>query len=712
MADVEHSSVSPRFEIKETLLFPNGLSILHDVYQKATVDYLTYYPNFRIDIEDRSLQRAKLGAAVTVLVNTRENIATRSDLAKVISDMNYPDDHILAVPKGRVTRLFSRGKLKSLDESTIRQFAQQHAEEQASTQITPETDDIPRDVSVLDHFCTDLGRLVMYQHHRQAAGMAVDLEHSLLDIIEENKLKGASRSLAGAIRRTKPVNKNGYNLNELDDLIVGLTETINRLNRQSSLGDRALDQVNELGKTATRLMYMRGRINFAKMADSQYSTLQLVGTSAGRFGSLEIQPPRREIITPTLSDSEREALRLQAQERLEQQREKAAKDKAQRAEETANHIAEIDARNAEIVEHITRIANEYNLLTNTLYVQKRDLLRDNYVIGNDSLVRKTLDTFGTASIDAINGAARLYLGLATNANEITNHEELMELTNRIADLKAVYDDVQNELLPGGSRYELPKLTYDLPHDLLWLDTNFEKLYTDCIIECQKHVAALGEPRINRVITLLGRSGSPDNAMEDSEIANGQGNSDVSISEADEDPANAADHPKPTLADVRALSETVDWTIMPTEQLTLEGLKDIICGGRHNQSNSVLIDKELLDERLQMILDWRQEYDAQVYYSSDKMMDETGNFYFVLSFEKYGKEYAIAENPVYGNATYVIARHLMPLLDGETLRTVVKELQRKSIRALSGKQIIHRQGGQKTHPEKITAAIEQFATEKL
>jgi hypothetical protein len=73
--------------------------------------------------------------------------------------------------------------------------------------------------------------------------------------------------------------------------------------------------------------------------------------------------------------------------------------------------------------------------------------------------------------------------------------------------------------------------------------------------------------------------------------------------------------------------------------------------------------------------------------------------------------AIAENPVYGNATYVIARHLMPLLEGESLLTVVAELSRKSIRSLSGRQIIHREGPLQ-HDEKIEKTIAQLSAQTL
>jgi hypothetical protein len=122
--------------------------------------------------------------------------------------------------------------------------------------------------------------------------------------------------------------------------------------------------------------------------------------------------------------------------------------------------------------------------------------------------------------------------------------------------------------------------------------------------------------------------------------------------------------------------------------------------------------QIENERMQTLLDLYDIYGGQLLRSSDKGQALLKDLYYVLVFEYENDVYAIAENPLYSNATYLARKGLTPLLGDESIITLLMN-NRKDARTLGAKQLIHapQEKTGKSHLERTVEALDQIATHK-
>lgn len=647
---------------KERVFFPDGTNNVNDTslfYDHALAsEYLLYYPGYEVDTSEIGLIRAKLAAAATVSAAHNDGIDPRPNLALAISERNYPEGHTLEVTSNRLVRVLNPGKSKALSAKTVAGYAERYGRDGMTKLVV------------------DLARSAMTALQLDAAELAVQLEIDLGRFVDQAGLAGAQRSMSKLSRFAAPFGEKSGSiaLTPLDERLEAIITIINRLGKQGSLGGRALDEVTDFATQAGGVLERRTSYPFANLADRDESVFTLVGYNNDTMKDVRIVPPQRDKATvryPALSPEEL----------------------------AAREVAEVDTANELFKLAIETIASQYNDLVAKLYCYTKKQLRDLSVVGDDSVVGRMRVAFPDTPLDILNSAAALYAGLTTDTSQISTAENLSDLLDRSARLKEEYNTACAQIIPGGSRYTPPQLTHDIAQDMAWLIGNLEEMYVSCIASCRPHIAATSEGAIDRAISLLDRLGKPD-APEFSA-------SNEPISESAE--RTLPDTTRETLDHIKARAQTVEWTIMPSDHLTIDDLKEIMSGVQpsRDSGDDTPADANLLADRLAMIIQLREEYEAELFYSSKKMFDESGNFYFALLFVIGGKKFAIAENPTYGNATYVMAEHLMPLLPEETLLTVVKELSRRDIRGLNGRQVIH-SGGETPHVERVRATVQQLS----
>lgn len=157
-----------------------------------------------------------------------------------------------------------------------------------------------------------------------------------------------------------------------------------------------------------------------------------------------------------------------------------------------------------------------------------------------------------------------------------------------------------------------------------------------------------------------------------------------------------------LVKANELFEQLNWIVLPDQKITSE---DLIHIAKQTLTARGKTQLTVDHERMINLLKFRDTYGGTLYRSAERTLGDSNNLYFVLKFEHPGDEktYAIAENVVYGNATYVLREDILPLMDGETVLTAVK-LPRNVVRGLGAKRLNHIQSSAKTHPERITDSL--------
>lgn len=644
-----------------------------------------------------SLLEGKLAAVGTVLMDLRNERETRNDLPEAVSAANYSDDSPFAVPypRGIISRIIKPRGRNALSKPTIHRYSSLYNKNGKPEVLT---------------LANDIAKYAISSVHLETQTDILAILNEMTQLTDEHGLSGVRKQLVQIVRGRDPsLDDNGDNIIRIDALdteVIRMIKAVNRLGRQA-IGDRSLDRVKQLGKQVDEIRASRISRPFGTMADPGNSTVVFNGLNAPELRKLSVEPPERKKVTVRQPTAEK---LKSSQNRGDNRDNRRAEDLARRAAEqqqAEDRVRSITEHNFAVLEDLRGIAGQYNQLVSGVYERDKKLLRKLKVLGDDSVMESMIHTFPSHQRETLARAAELYTGLATKS-ELTSSEDLLSFVELSTELRSCYDEKLNSLLPGGDRYELPALRCDPSRDLLWLDANFEEFYINCISDNEAHVASVGATAIDKVLSLLNRDSK-------SSTANSQGQAAVIEQAEHAEPvstATAVESRTYTLSEVKALAdEVLNWTVMPSEECTIDNLRKIIDRVQKGEKHFPSPKPTIIDERLEMIVALRDKYDAKLSYSSENMMNDSGNFYFVLEFTQDGKEYAIAENPVYGNATYAIARHLMPLLEGESLLTVVAELSRKSIRSLSGRQIIHREGPLQ-HDEKIEKTIAQLSAQTL
>lgn len=424
--------------------------------------------------------------------------------------------------------------------------------------------------------------------------------------------------------------------------------------------------------------------------------------------SLSLFVPLREEITlrtPAVLAADYELRRQQ----------RTTKQKEQQAHETAEHEGFLADE-----EPIVASMNETVALQTELLAPFRDqtsrYLRSKGLIGPNSfdydLRQSKLDTK-----QGYEPYIRLYDGLS---QFVTVHDEYIEDFYKLNDqeraLRGVYiEALHSRVFKSGLRPDT--LQPDLSADLDWLRKNWKE-FTSYIAssEHKNHVTAGTLVRIESLLfpeqgrdaeqeELLVEEGIKEETLEvipEPAVIEWTEAELIELAEMDRTERELASMNHAELVKANELAEQLDWVVLPDQIITPDELVEIAERTLHSRGKqNSFVDRE----RMVNLLRFKDMYGGTLYRSAERMLGDSNNLYFVLKFTHTGdgNNYAIAENIVYGNATYVLREDILPLMDGETLLTAVK-LSRGAIKDLGAKRLPHVKNASKTHPERITESI--------
>ncbi len=703
------NSEPKKYQFKEEDLFPGGKSFVGDPRYDIATRYLDNSPRVsETEIYEEWVLRAKTAAALTVYLDTCNKQPTRPDLAKAVLVANHPtrgESSVSSRLLATATRRLGVGK-NGFSEYSVRNYANQYSQKDPDAKLN--------DQELLGYLALDVvSSSGAVGHVEDMKKMVGPLSDTVYELVRDNY---------GVMRVEDPKGLSDYqkftemcveaihidpkepwiDIRKMDYLLERFAKLLDRFGKKHFLGSRALGVVDSLGGEVNQLIDRRIAKTLGNMPDGGGAVI-LVGTNADTLAKLEIGRPQRNRIIIKSPVVKTPATPLVGRRETHSKIPDSHRVKKNRPDWQNEHNKRdaIDAKNAPTVEEINRLAQEYNELTASIYGYNKKLLRQTYIRGKNSVRYGMNQSFPNALPKTLDSVTELYGGLIFNQWEDNN--DLIELAGKASSLRVEYVSACRNIKAGGTKPELQALTYSsFNDDLEWLKANFDKMLESGINTCKEHVIAVGSESIERVRGLLS-----DRQETIESGRKSRANDATQIEDLDAGGKGGRTEGRLTLSEVRDKADTVDWTVIPSYRCTPKDLQEIIVNASGSGGDKKVDKTQPIEERLQMILDWREQYGAELYYSANKKMDDSGNFYFVLNFEKDGKNYAIAENPGYGNATYVMAEHLMPLLEGESLFTVVRELNRKTLRSLSAIQVRHT-SGEPPHSHKIADALEELS----
>lgn len=434
----------------------------------------------------------------------------------------------------------------------------------------------------------------------------------------------------------------------------------------------------------------------------------------------KLTEPEREAIRVTPPEAIRTSIKPEELERF--RREQEAKNTDRRADRLARRKAriengnEVDPSDAEVIDYLNGLVDSQAELLAPYRTQSSKHLRTRGVVGSDSLDYH-LRQSKLQRKDGFDSAVRLYDGLhtliSTNEDPV---EELKDTRTSLAEILEAYHASQS----GHQNLRAKQLQPDIDFDLEWLHANW-KTFTSVknLSKSASFIIADDHDKIYELLASSIREAQPtvDETEQGSDIPLSVDEEELSpepfqepelttgeIAVMDRDERNALDIPIEAISRANALAEQLEWVVLPDEYLTPSMIIDSI-----PKEYEPKLRGKIDEARMARLLKFREEYNGTLYRSSERMLGDSNNLYFVLSFQHPGDErtYAIAENVVMGNATYVIREDVMPLQPGETVLSAVR-LSRRDVRELGGKRIVHTANGPKDHSEKIIDAITKLS----
>ena len=438
-----------------------------------------------------------------------------------------------------------------------------------------------------------------------------------------------------------------------------------------------------------------------------------------------LNPPREEINLRTPAELAADAER--------RRKEKLTEVATQREREAAERQSLLEEETP-LVETANGIVDRHSELLAPFRNQTSRHLRSEGLLGPNS-VDYSLRQSKLEAPQGFESYIRVYDGLS---QFVDSHEEYVEdfdqLTEEEKQLRAAYLDILNgRIFKSGARPNT--LGADLSEDLDWLRKNWTEFTS--YISRSEHKNHMSQETLSRIKVLL-------YGVETEIVEEPQGQEEIEVVEEieieqiTEEVTEDVEIETPTepikvvwteeellelaemereerervsisreeLIKANELAEQLDWVVLPDQKITPEELENIArrtlsANGRSAQT----IDRE----RMVNLLRFRDTYGGTLYRSAERMLGDSNNLYFVLKFTHPGDDntYAIAENVVYGNATYVLREDILPLMEGETVLTAVK-LPRKVVRDLGAKRLLHVQNPRMTHPERITNSLVELS----
>lgn len=389
---------------------------------------------------------------------------------------------------------------------------------------------------------------------------------------------------------------------------------------------------------------------------------------------------------PHLSEEQRERILAGIALEREKQEIKNREKEIRAAKEAREH-------DAPILDYLQQLAQDYNIKIAQFTEQTTRSLREKGIFGKDSLHFKLLCERKAVDAAATDRILRVYAGLYDVAKSDGDaREELEEMLLELEIIEAEYTSfLAAHPLKG---YEKPlQLRNSIKPEIAWLTANFPAV--ESAIMNSQHMKHYGDLQRRHLRTMLGID--PDE--------NGQSETQTrAVDQESESP----------LIKANRLAEKLQWVVLPEDHITPDDLVDAVTdiiekrkSGKNDQGPATV-------ERYRMegLLKLRSEYGGTLYRSKKRMLGDSDNLYFVLRFQHPGDDryYAVAENPVYGNATYVLCEDTLPLMPGETVLTAVRE-GRNTVRGLGAKRIIHGTPAVDIHLDKIDTHIAKLSEDE-
>jgi hypothetical protein len=374
----------------------------------------------------------------------------------------------------------------------------------------------------------------------------------------------------------------------------------------------------------------------------------------------------------------------------------------ERAELEEARLKAIELHDMPLLEELNAIAKEHNAIVAEFTDQTSRSLRDKGVLGRDSL-EHAFSKCKSIEPDTINRTSRVYSRLHDLAQ--LGEVSLATLTEKLLTLehlRSQYEQFHQQNPLQGITKPI-SLETPIKRELAWLTEHFDDLQT--VISNSRHSEFLTPDILLRMRIMLGlpvdESTDIDEQLPDTEA----------ILEQDNEPGNVQARTEPRsespLAQANRLAERLNWVVLPQDNLTLEELVDTAEETVNRRARTSQDRKQPVVEkyRLETLLMLREEYGGTLYRSDERILGDIDNLYFVLRFQHPGDDnmYAVAENPVYGNATYVLREDALPLIEGETVLSAVR-LNRRTIQGLGAQKIVHGKPEVDVHIEKVNDRI--------
>lgn len=398
-----------------------------------------------------------------------------------------------------------------------------------------------------------------------------------------------------------------------------------------------------------------------------------------------------------------EAERRAAQEAMERQR----------AEEEALR----DEHDAPILERLNQIADSYNDIIYSYVGQSSRQLRDIAIVGKDSLLFE-LSKQKKLGVDNPERVCRVYDRLRTLVIEDGDmaFETLTKQLQELEQLSVQFIEYETTHRLHGTRPSR-RPNESIKAELAWLSQNWNVFKAVLLQSTHRHYVPPG--LLGALEELIGV---------DSSLETQTGSGEGSTGGAGDQTEEVIDEPEPSAPDqepghdvgaledgkpdrqsplviANRLAEQLSWIVLPTEPITVDDLVTLAKSVIDKRNPRRRTKAEVEKERMAALLQLRDDFGGELYRSDERTLGDHDNLYFVLRFRHPGDDnyYAVAENPVYGNATYVLRENVLPLQPGETVLAALR-LARREIGYFGAKRIIHSMKDMDIHLEKVKDAL--------
>lgn len=422
-----------------------------------------------------------------------------------------------------------------------------------------------------------------------------------------------------------------------------------------------------------------------EQAGTQYDYFPSNTDMYAGFELIERNVKRKHFRPLSISDEERKAASqriAEAEAARTVERQRVEKLKLEQSLQDAEH-------DAPILHELERIASEYNAIVTEITGQSNKSLREKGLLGKDSLHYALMqsDKIDRSSLDR---TVRVY----DYIYELSQYgEEAVEMFAkemiRLEELRAEFIQFkQSHPLRGNG---VPTLEFLINSEVSWLGK--EWILLDGSIKSSKHQKFYTPDRRAIIATMLGVT------LDEKTHKSNEDSSNVIHDIPNESPLTRANK----------IAERLNWIVLPDEPMEADELTDLAEKAVRSRQGGERRPAVVESYRMEGLLQLRAEFGGELFRSDERMLGDNENLYFALRFTHLGDEnnYVIAENPVYGNATYILREDILPLMSGETALAALK-LYRRDVRELGAKSVRHGKPDIVEHIEKIKTAIEDLS----